>query len=382
MTSDIFIWVQHLLGVGHLHRAAAIARGASEAGLSVTMASGGPREPAVDLGKARLIHLPSARAADAAFTAILDAEGHPIDDAWRRRRRDALMEAVEDAAPRVVVLELFPFGRRKFDFELIPLLEKTHAMTDRPLVAVSVRDIIEPPDESQKAETAIARITAYVDRVMVHGDPSFCRLEENYPWANAIADRIVYTGYISAVSHAPKGYRPASAAAGEVIVSAGGGAVGERLYRIATEAAARQPAGGPPWRILVGGHGTLRPADIRHAALPRHVTVEPARPDFQALLARASCSVSQAGYNTVTDILAAGTPAVFVPYAQQGETEQTLRATRLAERGRAVVVPESSLTPERLLDAVACARRSTVPPPSVDLDGIAGTVRCLQGLRA
>jgi len=47
-----------------------------------------------------------------------------------------------------------------------------------------------------------------------------------------------------------------------------------------------------------------------------------------------SCSVSQAGYNTILNILAARVPAVVVPFASERETEQAaLRAERLAARG-------------------------------------------------
>ena len=65
-------------------------------------------------------------------------------------------------------------------------------------------------------------------------------------------------------------------------------------------------------------------------------------------------------YNTVLDILKAGVPAVFVPFAQINETEQAQRAEALAAHGRAVVTAEKDLTPERLAasidDALALPR--------------------------
>src|SRR5690606_24439847 len=82
------------------------------------------------------------------------------------------------------------------------------------------------------------------------------------------------------------------------------------------------------------------------------IVVERARPDFPDLLKRARASVSQAGYNTVLDILTAGCPAVLVPFAQVKETEQQQRAEALARRGRAVVTSERTLTPEALAAAV------------------------------
>ena len=43
--------------------------------------------------------------------------------------------------PDVVLIELFPFGRRQFGFELLPLLEAIHSARNRARVACSVRDV-------------------------------------------------------------------------------------------------------------------------------------------------------------------------------------------------------------------------------------------------
>jgi predicted glycosyltransferase len=94
--------------------------------------------------------------------------------------------------------------------------------------------------------------------------------------------------------------------------------------------------------------------------------VERNRPDFRDLLAGAAVSVSQAGYNTMLDVLAARVPAVLVPFADGNQSEQTFRAARLAAMGFAVALPEAELTPTRLLDAVH--RALTLPPPETTFD--------------
>ncbi len=53
-------------------------------------------------------------------------------------------------------------------------------------------------------------------------------------------------------------------------------------------------------------------------------------------MAQADVSVSQAGYNTVADMLVARCRAVLIPYAQDGETEQSDRAGLLEARGAAL----------------------------------------------
>ena len=117
MTSPrVFFYVQHLLGIGHLRRAAAITRALRRHGLTVAFVAGGEPVAGLDLGGADLIQLPPARAGDSGFGSIVDTAGRPIDDAWRDRRRAALLAAFERWAPEAVLIELYPFGRRPFRF--------------------------------------------------------------------------------------------------------------------------------------------------------------------------------------------------------------------------------------------------------------------------
>jgi UDP-N-acetylglucosamine:LPS N-acetylglucosamine transferase len=64
---------------------------------------------------------------------------------------------------------------------------------------------------------------------------------------------------------------------------------------------------------------------------PPNVTVEWARPDFPALLAGCALSISQAGYNTVLDLVAARRPAIVVPFDAGNETEQAIRAEAMEQ---------------------------------------------------
>src|SRR5204863_8219928 len=95
VTPRVLIHVQHLLGIGHLQRAAAIASALREAGGRVVLASGGVPVPQVEARAAahgvEVVRLPEARAADVHFSKILDAHGQPIDEAWKARRKDMLL---------------------------------------------------------------------------------------------------------------------------------------------------------------------------------------------------------------------------------------------------------------------------------------------------
>ncbi|MGQ9366336.1 glycosyltransferase family protein [Azospirillum sp. ST 5-10] len=378
MTRRVFFHVQHLLGIGHDRRAAAITRALIEAGLHVTVARGGHPVPGVDYGAAEIVQLPAARAADATFKVLLDADGRPLDDAWRAARAAAARAAFERARPDLLLVESFPFARRAFRFELLPLFA---AARQRGLpTAVSVRDILVAKRKPERVAEVVDTVTAFVDHVLVHGDPDLIPFAATFPAADRIAGRIRYTGYVANPPSASFGQGDGDGDDGrdEVLVSVGGGAVGLPLLRAALEARPRSPAAGAVWRLLAGPDVPADALAALAAAAPAGVVVERARPDFPALLRRCRLSVSQAGYNTVLDLLQAGCRAVVVPFAAGAETEQALRAGLLADRGRLTVVEEATLSPATLAAGVARALALPPPPPlPLRLDGAAQTARLL-----
>lgn len=366
--SGVFIYVQHLLGIGHLKRAALLARAIAAQGLEVTLASGGapvPRvAPLLSVRGARLVQLPPASAADLSFKVLLDEAGRAVDEAWKRKRSAALLDAWRAAAPQVLVLELYPFGRRQMRFELLPLLEAAHAAPRRPGIVCSVRDILGGQRSRERHEETLELVERFFDHVLVHGDPDVIALERTFPDAARIAGRIEYTGYV--VDSAPPS---GDAGSGEVIVSAGGGAVGARLLDAALQARPLCVLRERRWRMLAGDN--MPDEDFRRlAARSSGVELERSRPDFTTLLANCELSISQAGYNTLLETVQARARAVVVPFADGKETEQALRARCFAERGLLEVVEEAALTPAALAAAIDRAARKPQPSPgTIDLDG-------------
>jgi predicted glycosyltransferase len=212
--------------------------------------------------------------------------------------------------------------------------------------------------------------------VLVHGDESLVPFGTTFGAAGDIADLIRYTGYVAppAPDAAPEG--PGK---GEVVVAAGGGAVGGMLLRTALAARPLTSMAEAPWRLITGPN--LAAEERAKLAETQGVTIETLRRDYREVLSRAALSVSQAGYNTVMDILVTGARAVLVPFAAEGETEQSLRARLLADRGRVLVVDEATLTPETLAAAIdeALSRPATVLE-GLALDGAAATARAVRKL--
>ncbi|GAB4538207.1 MAG: glycosyltransferase family protein [Roseibium sp.] len=360
MSLKAFIHVQHLLGTGHVVRAGGIGKALAARGVEVTLASGNRIPPTLDTGDLKVIELPACKSPDATFKRLVTPDGQDIDEAWKSARVQASIQAFEKEDYDLLLTETYPFGRRQLDFELTPLLNCAKGRARPPLVATSIRDILVRKKELWKERWMADQALAYYDRILIHSDPDFIQLSDSFPFAEEVDHLVRYTGYVGG---APRPTSGSGDGTDEVIVSCGGGAVAEALLSAALEARplARR-AEDTSWRILIGHDISDDAFAIYRKSAPEGVIVERARRDFPELLKRARLSVSQAGYNTVLDILTAGVPAVFVPFAQANETEQTQRAEALARHGRAVVVPEEGLTPERLAasvdDALALPRSS------------------------
>ena len=364
----VFVYAQHLLGIGHLKRAATLARALAAEGLAVTLASGGLPVPGLALGGARLVQLPPASAADMSFKRLLDERGRDVDEDWRRRRREALLSAWHSAEAQVLVIELFPFGRRQMGFELLPLLEAAAAAPRRPAILCSVRDILGGQKTVERQQETLQILQRYFDGVLVHGDPSVVGFERSFAPAAGIADKLHYTGYV-VDEPAPAGD---SGGRDEVLVSAGGGAVGAALLEAAIQAKPLTALKDRLWRVLAGNN-LPEPAFRKLAGLAAQadgVLLERSRPDFTTLLANCTLSISQAGYNTLLETVQAGVRAVVVPFAGGAEIEQSLRARCFAERGLLELLEESALAPPTLAAAVGRAMARPAPARGrIDLDG-------------
>jgi predicted glycosyltransferase len=385
VSGSVLFYVQHLLGIGHLRRALRIVEALAGEGVAVTLVSGGEPLPALGRAAAReIIQLPAIRARNAGFRELVDAAGRPVDDALRDARRAALLAAFAAAQPDAVLIEAFPFGRRAFRFELEALIDAAWARRPRPLVLCSLRDIVVLRDDAERRREIVDRVRARFDYVLVHGDPAFIPLDASFAAASEISDRLIYTGYIGPDEGANRAVqapgRDETAGADEVIVSVGGGAVGGALLATAVETRRQGCLAELTWRLLAGPN--LPEAEFRALAgvLPERVILQRYRADFPQMLRRCRVSVSQAGYNTILDILRARAAAVVVPFAAERETEQSLRAQRLAEHGVLALVQEHELSPGRLAIAIGRAIARSPPPFAIATGGARRTAALIAAM--
>ncbi|MEE2687971.1 MAG: glycosyltransferase [Pseudomonadota bacterium] len=375
---SVLFHVQHLLGIGHVRRANIVCQALSRAGFQVILATGG--RPIADLQRdgIEIVQLPPLHIGESGFHDLRDNTNTPVNADWKLRRRDRLLNLFDAVAPDILITEAFPFGRRQMRFELIPLLKHAAAHNQSPQIYCSVRDILKSDRKPGRAEETVALIDRFYDGVLVHGDPAFAALVETFPDAAQFDEKVHHTGIVAAPP-----VESLQSCGDEILVSAGGGAVGLRLFETAIAARALSSFAKATWRILVGPN--IAEEDFRRLCdqAADGVLVEHYRTDFRALLTNCRVSISQAGYNTVADLILAETPAVLVPFDTNGEDEQPRRAAKLAERGYAVSLPSQTLTSETLAAAVdEASRLKRAKAGSIRLDGAARTASILQSAHA
>lgn len=368
----VFFYVQHLLGIGHIARASRIANAMAKDGFDVTVVTGGLPVPGFPAEGLKTIALPAVVASNAGFSGLADANGNPATEDFLNARRDQLLAAFANAKPDAVIIEAFPFGRRQMRFELLPLLDAIAAANPRPKLFSSVRDILQENRKAGRDAETVKLVQEHFDAVLVHGDPDFVRLEDTFPLTPEIAGKVQYTGMVAPPPAADPTERF------DIIASAGGGAVGLELIRAARDAARSLPA---DYRWLLISGPNLPEADFQSLQddAPANVTLVRFRKDFPSLLKGARVSISQAGYNTVGDLLRTDCRAILIPFVAGGETEQTVRAERLKAVGLAGILPETGLTGAHVVAAVAEAMDA--PPrkaASLDLAGAETTAAIIR----
>ena len=377
----LLFWCQHSLGLGHLVRSLALAEALRDR-FDVVLLNGGrfPTGMRAPDGVTVINLVPLGH--DDSYELVSHDPAFDVEAA-KQHRIATILDALERHRPAVVLLELYPFGRKKFAFELDPMLAAIDALGDeRPKVVCSVRDILvnQRHDQARHDERAALAANAHLDAILVHSDPTFASLDESFKPATKLMVPVFHTGFVT--------IRPAAVPAGErrqgrVIVSSGGGMVGEPIVRAAVAAHSGVHAATGLTTTIVAGpflpdHVWMWLVD--EAAQSPWLDAVRQVSDLAGEIRRSAVSVSQCGYNTTMDLLRAGTPSVVVPYSNGKEDEQSRRAERLAAIGVLTSLDAAEPRPDRLVAAIVAAHHATPAAVLLDLDGADTSARIVAEL--
>ena len=393
MADRMAFYCQHVLGIGHLVRSAEIVRQLC-CDSKVLFISGGEKPDGFRFPEdenIEILQLPPLKTSP--DFSDLQVCGSPRSlKETKNLRCTMLLQSIAENKPDVIVTELFPFGRKKFRFELLPLLEHTRRQSRRPLVVSSVRDIlVTRKDQDEYEQQVCDLVNAYYDLILVHGDKNFIALEDTFSRVRDLSCPVVYTGYVAAHRHVSEddvcSFPPAERNQRLIVVSNGSGQylTGQRFLESILRAAKLLQG-----RISHEFHvfaGPLMPEEAyaRLKELARessNVKLSRYTPNLGAVLKQTELSVSMAGYNTIMDVLSGGVRAMVYPVTSNGDQEQIVRADTLAKAGVIDVIRTEELEPEELARKLEQALRRTPMSLTLNCDGASNSARTLKTLLA
>ena len=362
-------YCQHVLGMGHLVRSLEIVRALNE--YDVYFLNGGELLPEVQIPPAiHMINLPPIKS-DSEFEGLHSVDSAlPIEEIKKARLHLLLLE-FDRIQPDVLILELFPFGRKRFAFELVPLLARIRLLGGRTKVVCSLRDIlVSKSDQTRHEEWVVALMNRYFDLLLVHSDPTFQSLDETFAQRQALTCDIQYTGFIAQEAPPPQ-TEPLELIPNDpegtplIVVSIGGGRVGYELVECAIKASGQlSPSLSHRMVIFTGPY--MSEKEYTHLqqlvrgkpqiALQRYTN------QFLSYLNQADLSISMAGYNTCMNIVSTGVRALVLPFMGRGNEEQLLRTRKLEEQGKVIGLDPNKLQPDYLMKKI---EETFLTPPCV-----------------
>jgi predicted glycosyltransferase len=366
-----------VLGVGHLFRSIEISKALQ--GHDVVFISGGPPTGVSLPSQIREISLPGLMM-DREFSSLLTVETNESIDNIKNKRKRILFDAFKKEAPDFFLIELYPFGRKAFRFELDPILE---GIRDGHLgqckVICSLRDIlVEKKDAAAYEDRVVSILNRFFDVLLVHSDPSVISLEQSFSRIKDISIPLVYTGFVTPKPLPGAGINlrkriGLSKKEHLIVVSAGGGKVGFDLISSVMKALSLlQTRKTLHSYIFTGPFLNNKDFSELKSSADRRTHVERFTDDFLSFLAAADLSISMAGYNTCMNLLAADVPALIWPFAQN--REQRLRAERLASLGNLQILEDHDLKPRRLAEIMENSMTNRADTNNkIDLEGARNT---------
>ncbi|NJM96042.1 MAG: glycosyl transferase [Phormidesmis sp. RL_2_1] len=369
----LLFYCQHILGIGHLVRSMAIAQGLTDE-FNVYFVNGGevihgfPIPDGVDV-----INLPAIKT-DPDFRQLQVPEGFTDVEATLEYRRDMLLELCDHIRPDVVITELFPFGRRRFSTELIPLLERAKSYGAK--ISCSLRDIVVTKQDQARHEAKVCKLmNRHFDQLLIHGDPALVLLENSFSRVSDLECDVRYTGYV--VPDANRLFEPKTSHDPPVILaSVGGGRFGHELLDCVAETC-RFLEDKIPHQIQMFT-GPFSPDEVfnrMQSAAQRclNLTVERYTPDLLTYMSKADLSISMAGYNTTLNVLQTGVRALLLPFTGNDDQEQRLRSKRLESLGIVRAIDPEQLNPVQLGHSILDILNTQPTQQFFNLHGVEGT---------
>ncbi len=384
----LLFYCQHILGMGHLVRSMEIIRGLMQ-DFQICFINGGQviKEFPIPDG-IEVINLPAIKT-DSEFKQLQVVDTSLSLAEVQEFRKNKLLQVADDFQPDVLMIELFPFGRGKFSFELIPLLEKLRA-SDKPVKIVSsLRDIVVTKTNRVKYEEKVCRLmNQYFDMLLIHGDPNFVALDKSFSRVKDIQCETKYTGYV--VQKPPvnpeltkEDREIIESEQPLILVSVGGGRFGHNLIDCVIESA--DMLGEKISHNIQVFTGPFAPEDKLQAWQKRtekknNISVSRYTRNLLSYMQKADLSISMSGYNTTLNIMTTGVRAMILPFTGNDDQEQRIRASKLDNLGAVKMLAPSDLKPEIFSPKVIDYLATEPNKMKFDFSGVENTAALVKNL--
>ncbi len=283
-----------------------------------------------------------------------------VEDIWQQRSQD--IHNFLAYPYHGIVVEFYPFGRRKFKHEIRELVKLVTTNSGDIPVFSQVREILVPTDEEGEHEI-LTIINREIHSVLVRGDPNVVKFDDTFRLTPKLGDRLFYGGYIS--PPCPEQH-PDAKRENRIVVSQGGGNVGQQLLLAAIQTAPFLPD--YKFTIATGASSsTTDTAYLQSLIRSDNIEVVPFLPDFRKHLQSSALSINMGGDNTLLDMIATRTPSLAFPYP--GNSEQALRIDKLAKLGWVTAITEPDLSPQALKQHILSALNKPYPTTPINLNG-------------
>ena len=367
----IIFYCQYVWGIGHLFRSLELVRALADH--DVVLVAGGRKVDVRLPDHVTLVRLPGLYMDEQFTTLIPEEDGKTVDDI-QRARKDILFSLFEKHRPDALMIELYPFGRTKFGFELQPLLDGIRQGRFGEIkVVCSLRDILVEKKNPLVYEVRVLNLlNTYFDLLLIHADDQLLALDETFSRMDDIRIPAVYTGFVApkASVNAGRQLRRDLGITSEeklIVVSAGGGRSGYPLLSNILDAY-HLTNNSTRIRIEMFSGPFRDPTEFKKLTAKavdgiriRHFTQR-----FLDYLSAADLSVSLAGYNTCMNLLATRVPALVFPYSKQ--REQPIRVEKIKNFIPMKILRDKDIEPLQLSRYIQKMLLEARPPGTVPLN--------------
>ena len=380
----IIIYCQHVLGLGHFFRTLEIARAMET--FDVILVTGGSRVEVRLPDHVRDVKLPGLMM-DKNFTGLYSVDPQKSVEDVKLERQKQLLDLVKNENPNFFLIELYPFGRRAFRFELIPVLnfiKDNRRMNCK--VVCSLRDIlVEKKDRLKYENRVIDALNNWFDAVLIHSDPQLIKLDSTFSMLDKIKIPLVYTGFVTPVpdkkkvKHIIENLRLQNKKR-LIVASAGGGNVGAPLLRAVVNAYNELSSKkNLILNIYTGPYMEKEDKQYLQSFADSGIKVKEFTSDFVSLLGAADLSVSMAGYNTCMNIVAANVPSLVWPFGQN--QEQRERARKIARFVPMTILEDQDLMLPKLSGLIekSLCRQNMNKHLTLNIHGAFNTMKWIRG---